>query len=92
MASDGSDERRAVCEVLHRALVEIRLVASQGHAPQAADLADAIHNLPLFMDAGMDWALVRHSLEAYQRKYPRHGNDAYFDYVALVEAGREGAK
>lgn len=35
-------ERRAWRTVLHRGLVEIRLVAWEGNCEQAADLADAI--------------------------------------------------
>ena len=42
-------QRETLCELLHHALVEIRLLAGAGKAAQAADLADAFHNLPKAM-------------------------------------------
>ena len=69
-----------------RALIEIRFVASQGNAQQAGDLADAVHGLPTRIDsAEMDWALARHCLGQYQRKYPRGEAEVYFDYVAILD-------
>jgi hypothetical protein len=81
--------RVAVGELLRRALIEIRAVASQGKAQQAGDLADAVHELPARIDsAHMDWALARHCLREYQREYPRGQSEAYFEYLAILdEAG-----
>ncbi|HET9768030.1 MAG TPA: hypothetical protein VFS60_14340 [Thermoanaerobaculia bacterium] len=76
--------------VLHRALVEIRMVASQGNCEQAYDLADAVHNIPMYLDsADFDWTMVVRSLRQYHAKYPRPEGDVYFDYVALL--GEEGS-
>jgi hypothetical protein len=69
-------ERRALCELLAAALVEIRSVAGGGHkgvdAVQAHDLAYAFHNLPREMYGWGTWSIAgfRGRLVHYQRKYP----------------------
>jgi len=79
-----SDRREALCLLLHRALVEIRFIADQGGAEQAAQLADAIHNVPLYMDSPtFDLPMLKGSLERYCRAYPRPVGDQ-FDYLSLV--------
>src|SRR5215510_8245439 len=42
-------ERQQLCEMLHFALLEIRMLGWNGKASQAADLADAFHNLPSYL-------------------------------------------
>lgn len=82
------DQRRRLCEMLHRALLEIRILGWGGNASQAGDLADAFHNLPIYMiSQDFDVYLFRHFLEVYQNKYPRPQSSEvdYFDYVALLE-------
>jgi hypothetical protein len=76
-------QREKLCEVMHQALLEIRLLGWGGKAVQAADLADAFHNVPRDMWRD-DFSLkfFRDAfLEVYQRKYPEwHVRD----YVAMV--------
>lgn len=59
--------------MIYQAFLEIRILGRRGKAQQAADLADAFHNLPLEMFSDdFDWDFFRNSyLEAYQQKYPR---------------------
>jgi hypothetical protein len=77
------DHRKKLCELVHWAFVEIRLLGSTGKAEQAADLADAFHNLPkeiwkeefsleYFRDA---------FLAVYQQKHPE---GRVRDYVGVV--------
>src|SRR5262245_12280316 len=42
-------QRQELCRMLFNALLEIRGLGSQGKAQQAADLADAFHNLPIYL-------------------------------------------
>jgi hypothetical protein len=39
-------QRQHLCELIYDALLEIRLHGWEGRAEQAADLAEAFHNLP----------------------------------------------
>jgi hypothetical protein len=71
---------------MYHAFLEIRVLGWEGKAEQAAELADAFHNLPnlLFSDH-FDWDSFRDLyLADYQQKYPRpqHG---MFDYVARFD-------
>lgn len=82
------EQRRGLCEMLHRALLEIRILGWRGNGSQAGDLADAFHNLPIHMiSQDFDQDLFRHLLEVYQNKYPRPKSSEvnYFDYVAFLD-------
>lgn len=69
--------------MLHHALVEMRLLGWAGKAEQAADLADAFHNLPMDMwSADFSLQFFRDAfLAVYQKKYPERGGR---DYVAML--------
>ena len=77
------DHRRKLCDLMHYAFVEIRLLGWAGKAEQAADLADAFHNLPTGMwDDDFSLEFFRDSfLAAYQEKYPE---GRVRDYVGVV--------
>jgi hypothetical protein len=81
-------ERQELCEMLFNALVEIRGLGSEGKARQAADLADAFHNLPAYLWSDeFSLSVFRHFLEAYQQRYPERMG---FDYVkGLDEIAKE---
>lgn len=84
-ASPTEEQKRQLGEMVYRAFIEIRSLGWGGKAEQAADLADAFHNLPTGMYApDFDWAFFRHFLQYYQKKYPPSGS--YLDYVAMLEA------
>jgi len=73
-------------EMLFKAFIELRALGWQGKAEQAADLADAFHNLPIQMFSdSFDWDLFSNSyLAAYQEKYPNR-DFFYHDYVAMLD-------
>lgn len=77
-------QQKKLCEMMHYAFIEVRLLGWAGKSEQAADLADAFHNLPaqLWQD---DFSLqfFRDSfVGVYPRKYP---DRRVRDYVALVD-------
>ena len=77
-------QRQKLSEMMHQAFIEMRLLGWSAKAEQAADLADAFHNLPRDMWRD-DFSLkfFRDSfLATYQRKYPE---GRYRDYLAMVD-------
>lgn len=77
-------QRRKLCEMMHHAFIEMRLLGWGGKSEQAADLADAFHNLPrdIWHDE-FSLQFFRDSFVAvYQRKYPEGRSR---DYVAMVD-------
>ena len=73
--------------ILRHGLLEIRAAARQGDAARAADLADALHNLPARLDgAPLDVTRLRREFEVYQTKY-RTAAPPRFDYVAALDGG-----
>jgi hypothetical protein len=76
------EQKRLLCEMMYRAFLELRHLGWQGKAEQAADLADAFHNLPTVMySPDFRWSVLHMFLESYQRKYP----NGFEDYVAMLE-------
>ena len=81
----NENQRRLLCEMLHRVLLETRILGWEGKATQAADIADAFHELPIYMiSQDFSWTIFRSYLETYQDKYPRKQNSE-FDYLSLLE-------
>ena len=76
-------QRQELCKMLFNALLEIRGLGSEGKAQQAADLADAFHNLPVYLWSDeFSLSIFREFLEGYQRLYPERG---CFDYVKMLD-------
>lgn len=72
---------RLLCEMMHRAFLEMRLLCWSGKSPQAAALADAFHNLPIEMFRDdFNWTLLRHDLAAYQQQH-QPTEHAHYDYL-----------
>jgi hypothetical protein len=83
---------RLMGKILHRALIEIRGLGRDGMAEQAADLADALHNLPVYMfSESFSWSIFREFLEEYQNKYPRPKEHSPFDYLSFLDKIEQGA-
>ena len=83
------EQRRKLCQMLFMALLEMRAAGWAGKAQQAADLADAFHNLPIGMwhdDFSLEF--FRKFLESYRQKYP----DAFNYLVALEEVKELGTQ
>jgi len=80
---------RLMGRLLLRVFVEIRGLGSWGKAQQAADLADAFHNLPVFMFSdSFSWSILRQFVTEYQRMYPPP-NEAcdYLNILGAIERG-----
>lgn len=75
-----------LCEILHHALVEIRLLGWSGRAAQAADLANVFHEMPheMYGWGCFNWRLLRRTAMEYREKYP----GSLYDYVAMLDVIR----
>jgi hypothetical protein len=87
-----TDKQRALFgKMMYEAFVEIRNLAGVGLSEQAAALADAFHNLPLYLfSSDFSWETTRMFIGGYQKKYPRILNDqvftgSYNDYLSMLE-------
>ncbi len=84
-------QRKKLCELMHFAFIEIRHLGWSGKAEQAADLADAFHNLPKDMWKE-DFALEQFGdlfLKDCQTKYPHGKIQNYLAQVRKIIAMRE---
>jgi hypothetical protein len=74
---------------MHCAFLEIRIAGWEGKPSQAADLADAFHNLPVFLRSdAFDWDVQRMFFEAYCRRY--RPPDRRYNFVLLLDQIRDG--
>ena len=78
------ERKRRLLFILHRGLVETRLLAQGKKTEQLFDLADALEIIPGHVDRWNDRNLeaVRFSLKNYRDKYPSPS----FDYVRYLDA------
>jgi len=79
------EQKKKLCHMLFRALLEIRQLGWSGKAQQAADLADAFHELPICLwraDFSLD--IFRQFLESYRHNYPDSS-----DYLAALDEVRK---
>ncbi len=80
-------QRDALGGLLHIAFKEIRLLSWDGKSEQAADLADAVCQIPLRMGRGrFAWDAYIQNLTGYQERYP---GETILDYVAHLKRIRE---
>jgi len=81
MTTSNNLQRRLLF-ILHRALVEARLLAQAGKMEQTFDLADALEPLPGWLASWKDEYLevLRSNLKTYAAKYP----DA-FGYIDFID-------
>lgn len=85
----SEQQRQDLLQLVYHALVIIRYVGGHGNAERAADLADAVHNLPVEV-AGVhrfDWNCTRKRLARYERKHSGNPNGGF---VALLDSIRRG--
>ena len=78
-------QREALCNMVHNALVEIRMLGWGNRSAQVADLADAFHNLPneIYNPSYFKWEHFRLGLQEHQEKWK--GQMFGRDYVAMLE-------
>ena len=79
-------QRRALCELMHAAFIELRGVHDQ--AKQVHELAYAFHNLPMTMYGWGTWSWdgLRAVLARYRSHFPEGGSDyaAMIDMIRLI--------
>jgi hypothetical protein len=76
-------ERRRLCRMPFNALLEIRGLGNEGKAEQAADVADAFHNLPVYLWSDQfSLSVFRSFLEEYEQKYQEVG---CYNYVKMLD-------
>ena len=80
-------QREMLCEMIHDAFVELRLLGWGGHGGQAADLADAFHNISkeMYGWGSFSWDIFRGMLETYQSKWRGKSAVSGRNYVALLD-------
>ncbi len=78
-------QRQELCKMIYHAFIEIRILGWQGKAEQSADLADAFHNLPIYLwDENFSLGFFKVFLESYQAKYPIK-ESSYYDYLQMLD-------
>ncbi len=69
--------------MIHNAFLEIRILGWEEKSERAADLADAFHNLPIYLESeDFNFNYFRQCLESFHRKHPANGD---FDYIKMLE-------
>jgi hypothetical protein len=77
-------QQKKLCDMVHRALVDIRMLAATGRGEQASDLADAFHNIP--QEIWVEYFSVSFFREAFLIPYYRKWPDRTpCDYLAMLE-------
>src|SRR5829696_8461565 len=78
-------QRRELCALVGRALVQIRGLALRGHSEQAGELADAFHALPTMLYAPLfSWESLEVFLTSYHGRYPPAAPGDFFDYLSAI--------
>ena len=80
-------QQELLCDMIHNAFVELRMLGWGGHAEQAADLADAFHNIPkeMYGWGSFNWETFRGMLENYQRKWRGKTTVTGRNYVEMLD-------
>lgn len=85
------EQAKLFCGMMHKAFEEIRSLAWVGFSEQAGALADAFHNLPIYLfSPNFNWGMTRMFIESYQKKYPRViekdvVTGSYYDYISMLD-------
>ena len=76
-----------LCDMIHHAFVELRLLGWDGHNEQAAALANAFHNISkeMYGWGNFRWDIFRGMLESYQRNWRGKTTVIPRDYVAMLD-------
>jgi hypothetical protein len=86
-------QREMLCDMIHYAFVELRLLGWGGHSEQAAALADAFHNISkeMYGWGSFRWETFRGMLETYQRQWRGKATVSGRDYVEMLDEIRRAA-
>lgn len=83
-------QRRDLCDLLGRALVQIRGLSRMGNYQQAADLADATHSLPTMLYSPIfSWEALETFFVSYHKMYPPAQPGDYYDYLSAIRSIRD---
>jgi hypothetical protein len=78
-------QRRELCELTGRALVQIRGLSQRGDSQQAAELADAFHSLPTMLYSPVfSWEALEVFFTSYHSRHPPSGPGEYYDYLLAL--------
>ena len=83
-------QREMLCDMIHHAFLELRLLGACGNGEQVSDLADAFHNIPkeMFGWGNFSWEIFRGMLETYQSKWRSKTTVTGRNYVEMLDAIR----
>jgi hypothetical protein len=81
------NQRRELCELMHRAFVTLRNLGYSKKHEAVAELADVIHNLPheMFREEVWGWNLLEAGLRRFEEKYP---DDKIFPFAEMLRTIR----
>lgn len=90
MKSDPSPtekQRELLCDMIRAAFLELRRLGYAGEAQQAADLADAFHNIPkeMYGWGAFRWEMFRGMLATYQRKWRDADRQSGPHFLAMLD-------
>ena len=78
-------QRQKLCEMMCNAFIELRDLGWQDKSEQAADLADAFHNLPsMLWSNNLSLAWFRKYLESYDHKYQNGRSENYLKMLDKI--------
>jgi len=82
-------QRRGLCELVGRALVQIRGLSQRGNYQQVAELADAFHSLPTMLYSPIfSWDALETFIVSYHERYPPSQPGDYSDYLSALKSIR----
>lgn len=88
-------QKEQLLRFLGHAFIVIRNLCWSGDvkdANHAADLADAVHNIPYFMDSpDFDWDIAEEFVLTYQEMYPA-GEHSFNNFLIRFREIRKGSK
>jgi hypothetical protein len=85
-------QRELLCDMIHYAFVELRMLGRNHHSEQSADLADAFHNISkeMYGWGGFNWDIFRGVLKQYQDKW-RESDVCGRNFVEMLDEIRQQA-
>lgn len=80
-------QKEMLCEMIAHAFIEIRILGWQNRSLQAADLADAFHNIPkeMYGWGSFSWHIFEGMLRSYQQKYHQEKYSGLCDYLLWLQ-------
>jgi len=83
----SSKQKEMICDMIHCAFVELRMLGWGNHGEQTADLADAFHNISkeMYGWGGFNWSIFRSMLKQYQDKWRGKSAVSGMDYVQMLD-------